>query len=38
MEFDLLKADAQTFVREAGGPNNHKIAEAAGLFIARKLR
>jgi len=35
---DLFKNDATTFVRELNGPNNAKLAEAAGLFIAEKLR
>ena len=38
MELDLFKADTETFVKELGGPNNGKVAEAAGLFIAQKLR
>jgi hypothetical protein len=38
MELDLFKADSETFVREISGPNSTKVAEAAGLFIAQKLR
>lgn len=34
---DLSRTDAQTFVRTAG-TDNAKLADAAGLFIARKLR
>ena len=37
MEFDLFKADSETFVRESG-TNPTKVAEATGLFIATKLR
>jgi hypothetical protein len=35
---DLFKNDNTTFIREVGGPNTMKMAEAAGLFIAVKLR
>jgi hypothetical protein len=35
---DLFKNDNAAFVREVGGPNTTKMAEAAGLFIAEKLR
>jgi len=35
---DLFKADTQVFIRELGGPNQSKMADAAGLFIAEKLR
>lgn len=38
MELDLFKADTETFIRELGGPDEAKIAEAAGLYIAQKLR
>lgn len=38
MEFDLFKADTETFIREAAGPNASKVADTAGLFIAQKLR
>ena len=38
MELDLFKADTDVFIRELGGPDQHKIAEAAGMFIAEKLR
>ena len=38
MEFDLNRTDAETFIRSAQGPDNVKLADAAGLFIARKLR
>src|ERR1019366_5383774 len=37
-ELDLFKADTETFVKELGGPNQAKMADAAGLFIALKLR
>ncbi len=35
---DLFKADTQAFIKEVGGPNQSKMADAAGLFIAEKLR
>jgi hypothetical protein len=38
MELDLFKQDCETFIRECAGPNNAKVSEAAGLFIAQKLR
>ena len=38
MELDIFKADTETFIKELGGPNQSKVAEAAGLFIAQKLR
>jgi hypothetical protein len=38
MEFDLNRTDAETFIRSAQGPDSVKLADAAGLFIARKLR
>lgn len=38
MELDLFKADAETFIKELSGPGQQKVAEAAGLFIAEKLR
>lgn len=38
MSFDLFKADAETFVKESSGANASKMADAAGLFIAQKLR
>lgn len=38
MEIDLFKADTETFLREIEGPNAQKVAEAAGLYIAQKLR
>lgn len=38
MEIDLFKSDIETFVKELGGPNQSKVADAAGLFIAEKLR
>jgi hypothetical protein len=38
MELDLFKTDTETFVKEISGPDNQKVAEAAGLFIAQKLR
>jgi hypothetical protein len=38
MELDLFKADTETFIKELNGPDQHKVAEAAGLFIAQKLR
>jgi hypothetical protein len=38
MELDLFKADTETFIKEVSGPNQAKVAEAAGLFIAQKLR
>lgn len=38
MSFDLFKADSETFVREAQGANANKLADAAGLFVAQKLR
>lgn len=38
MEFDLLKADGQSFVREVSGPDSAKLASDAGLFVAQKLR
>lgn len=38
MELDLFKADTETFIKELNGPEEAKIAEAAGLFIAEKLR
>src|ERR1019366_9113824 len=37
-ELDLFRADTQTFIKELGGPNQAKMADAAGLFIAQKLR
>jgi len=37
-ELDLFKADTETFIKELGGPNQAKVADAAGLFIAQKLR
>lgn len=37
-EMDLFKQDTQTFIKELGGPNQTKMADAAGLFIAEKLR
>lgn len=37
-ELDLFKADTETFIKELGGPNQTKVADAAGLFIAEKLR
>lgn len=37
-ELDLFKADTETFIKELGGPNQAKVADAAGLFIAEKLR
>jgi hypothetical protein len=37
-ELDLFKADTQAFIKEVGGPNQSKMADAAGLFIAEKLR
>lgn len=37
-ELDLFRADTQTFIKELGGPNQAKMADAAGLFIAEKLR
>lgn len=38
MELDLFKADTETFIKELGGPQEQKVSEAAGLFIAQKLR
>jgi hypothetical protein len=38
MEFDLFKADTQTWLKEINGPEQAKMADAAGLFIAQKLR
>lgn len=38
MEIDLFKADCETFIKELSGPNQTKVSEAAGLFIAQKLR
>ncbi|HSW49531.1 MAG TPA: hypothetical protein VLH09_05115 [Bryobacteraceae bacterium] len=38
MELDLFKSDTETFIKEISGPDNQKVAEAAGLFIAQKLR
>lgn len=35
---DLFKNDTSAFVKELNGPNQQKVAEAAGLFIAQKLR
>lgn len=35
---DMFKNDTTAFVKELNGPNQSKIAEAAGLFIAEKLR
>jgi hypothetical protein len=35
---DLFKNDTTAFVKELSGPNQQKVAEAAGLFIAEKLR
>jgi hypothetical protein len=37
-QLDLFKADNETFIREVSGPGHDKVAEAAGLFIAEKLR
>lgn len=37
-ELDLFKSDTQTFIKELGGQNQAKMADAAGLFIAEKLR
>lgn len=37
-EMDLFKADTETFIKELGGPNQAKVADAAGLYIAQKLR
>jgi hypothetical protein len=37
-EMDLFKADTETFIKELGGPNQAKMADAAGLYIAQKLR
>jgi len=37
-ELDLFKADTEAFIKELGGPNQAKVADAAGLFIAEKLR
>jgi hypothetical protein len=37
-ELDLFKADTETFIKELGGPNQSKLADAAGLYIAEKLR
>jgi hypothetical protein len=36
--FDIFKADNDTFVREINGPNYQKVADAAGLYIAQILR
>lgn len=36
--FDLNKADAETFIREVDGAENHKVAEVTGHFIAQRLR
>lgn len=38
MELDLFKADTQTWLKEINGPEQAKLADAAGLFIAQKLR
>lgn len=38
MDFDIFKADAETFVKELGGANATKVADVAGLFVAQKLR
>lgn len=35
---DMFKNDTTAFVKELNGPNQQKVAEAAGLFIAQKLR
>jgi hypothetical protein len=35
---DMFKNDTTAFVKELNGPNQQKVAEAAGLFIAEKLR
>lgn len=37
-ELDLFKADTETFIKELSGPGQQKVAEAAGLYIAEKLR
>lgn len=38
MDLDVFKNDTAAFVRELEGPNQSKVAEAAGLYIAEKLR
>lgn len=38
MDLDVFQNDTATFIKELGGPNQEKVAEAAGLFIAEKLR
>jgi hypothetical protein len=35
---DTFKSDTTAFIKELNGPNQQKVAEAAGLFIAQKLR
>jgi len=35
---DMFKNDTTAFVKELNGPNQQKVAEAAGLFIAQLLR
>ena len=35
---DMFKNDTSTFIKAVEGPDNKKVAEAAGLFIAEKLR
>lgn len=38
LDLDIFKNDNAAFVKEIGGPNAAKVAEAAGLYIAEKLR
>lgn len=38
LDLDIFKNDNAAFVKEIGGPNATKVAEAAGLYIAEKLR
>lgn len=38
IDLDIFKNDNAAFVKELSGPNATKVAEAAGLYIAEKLR
>ena len=38
LDLDIFKNDNAAFVKELSGPNATKVAEAAGLYIAEKLR
>jgi hypothetical protein len=38
IDLDIFKNDNAAFVKELSGPNATKVAEAAGLYIAQKLR